>query len=82
MYKTAQLQCVYHIDDYKTLEQSVESDPHFIWNDIQLSKGKINKDRLLEMDVGGKKEHIYYQSAPCGEVKVCNEPSCNYVAAV
>ena len=55
VYETAQLQCVYHIDDYKTLEQSVESDPHFIWNDIQLSKGKLNKDRLLEMDVGGKK---------------------------
>ena len=60
----------------------MESDPHFIWNDIQLSKGKINKDRLLEMDVDGKKEHIYYQSTPCGGVKVCSEPSCNYVSAV
>ena len=82
VYASAQLQCVYQIDNYKTLEQSAENDPHFIWNDIQLSKGKLNKDRLLEMNVGGKKEYIYYRSAPCGGVKVCNEHSCNYVAAV
>ena len=63
------------------LKKSVKNDPHFIWNDIQLSKGKINKDRLLEMDVGGKKV-ILYQSAPCGGVKVCCEASCNYSAAV
>ena len=34
------------------------------------------------MDVGGKKENIYYRSTPCGGVKVRSEPSCNYVAAV
>ena len=44
VYETVQLQYVYQIDDYKTLQQSVESDPQFIWNDIQLSKGKLNKD--------------------------------------
>ena len=82
VYTSVQLQCVYQIDDYNTLEQSAESDPHFIWNNIQLSKGKLNKDRLLEMDVGGKKENIYYRLAPCGGVKVCSEPLCNYVAAV
>jgi len=82
VYASAQRQCVYAVNDYKTLEQSAESDPHFIWNDIQLSKGKLNKDRLLEMDIGGKKESVHYRSAPCGGVKVCSEPLCNYVAAV
>ena len=59
VYKSERFQCVYH---YKTLEQSAESDPHFIWNDIRLCiiKRKLKEDRLLEMNLGGKKEMIHY----------------------
>jgi len=41
-----------------------------------ISRGKLNKDTLLKMNVGGKKEMIYYQSAPCS---VCSEPTCSYL---
>jgi len=43
VYTSERFQCVYQIHDYKALEQSAESDPHFIWSDIQLSKTKIDR---------------------------------------
>lgn len=70
VYSTQCQQQLYYIADVTTLEQSCD-DPHFLWKDIQLSKGQLNKPRLITADVGGKKEEIYYRSAPCLGVKRC-----------
>ena len=51
-----------------------------MWKDIQLSKGQLNKKRLISADVAGE---IYYSSAPCLGVKVClHKELCDYVVSI
>ena len=52
-----------------------------MWKDTQLSKGQLNKKRLISADIAGKKE-IYYSSAPCLGVKVCLHKECDYVVPI
>ena len=40
------LSTLFYVESISDLEQSSE-DPHFIWKDIQLSKGQLNRDRLM-----------------------------------
>ena len=42
VFSCQQRQCVYCTPDYTQLSSSSQPDPHFLWNDIQLSKGKVN----------------------------------------
>ena len=67
--KTCTQQLCYIADSSK-LSQTCD-DVHFMWKDIQLSKGQLNKKRLIFADIAGKKEEIYYSSAPCLGLKVC-----------
>ena len=55
---------------------------NIIWNDIQLSKGIMNKDRLIEAEIGESKEHVFYRSAQCQGVKMCPENGCSYVTPI
>ena len=55
VFSDQQKQCVYYTSNYTELSSSSEPDPHFLWNDIQLSKGKVNNYSSV-FDVGGKKE--------------------------
>ena len=82
VFSTAQMQCVFYTADYTTLQQSSSHDKHFMWNDVQLSKGKLNKDRLIDMFVGSTKEMLHYRSAPCAGIKRCSDPLCDYVVSV
>lgn len=75
-------QQLYYIPDCSLLQQASTSNHHFIWNDIQLSKGNMNKDRLIEAEIGDNKEHVYYRCAPCQGVKMCPEKGCTYVAPI
>ena len=75
-------QHLYYIPDCTSLQQASSSNPHFLWNDIQLSKGQVNKDRLIQVEVGDNKESVFYRSASCLGVKVCPEVSCNYLAPI
>ena len=45
---------------------------------MQLSKGQINRDRFITVEIGNKKE-VFYRSAPCLGVKYCPEKECNHV---
>ncbi len=74
-------QHLYFIPDHTQLEQSSDN-PHYIWNDIQFSKGQLNKDRKVEVDIGRKKENVYYRTAPCIGVKTCTVSGCTYVAPI
>ena len=42
----------------------------------------MNKDRLIEVEIGESKEHVFYRSAPCQGVKMCPENGCSYVAPI
>ena len=55
---------------------------HFLWNDIQLSKGKVNKDRKIEVVINGESENVFYWSAPCNGVKRCSVLDCPYIVPV
>ncbi len=74
-------QNIYFIPDVTALKQSSDS-LHFLWNDIRFSKGQLNKDRRIEVEVGNKKESVYYRTAPCIVVKHCSVSGCGYVAPV
>ena len=51
---------------YPGLHQVVPGKPHFIWDDIQLSKGKLNKDRSIDVDIDGE---LIYCSSACNGIK-------------
>lgn len=76
------IQTMYFTTDCSKLPQYCEQSSHFIWDDIQLSKGKLNKDRLIEVMVDNDKLHLYYRSAPCNGVKQCSAPECMYTVPV
>ena len=77
VFSSAQMQCMFYVPDYTKLQQLPKYDPHLIWHDVQLSKGKLNKDRLIEMSVGLCKEKVFYRSASCAGIKRCSKPSCD-----
>ena len=74
-------QQLFYTENVSSLQQSCE-DPHFIWKDIQLSKGQLNRDRLISVEIGDKKEEVYYRSAPCLGVKYCPHTGCNHVVPI
>ena len=75
-------QNLYFIPDITQLDQCSSDNLHFLWNDLQFSKGQLNKDRLIEVDIGGKKEGVYYRSAPCLGVKICLVNGCIHVSPI
>ena len=80
-------QQLYFIPNCFELEQGSCTNPHYLWTDIQLSKGHLNKDQIIEVelvDINGqiKKEKMFYRSAPCLEVKHCPQQGCKYIAPI
>ena len=58
------MQFMYFTPDCSKLPQYCPENPHFLWEDIQLSKGKLNKDRLIEVTVDGEKLKLHYRLHP------------------
>ena len=60
-----------------------ESDPDFLFSDIQLGKGKARNVREVALNVDGKEEKVLYRIVPCGGVKLCPlyGDQCNYVVS-
>ena len=75
------LQQLFYVPDISALNQSCD-DAHFIWKDIQLSKGQLNKDRLIKVDIGDKCEEVYFRSAPCLGVKYCSSNDYSHVVPI
>ena len=84
VFKQEQMQVVYYVPDCTKLDQCCNSNPHFLWHDIQLSKGKINRDYTfsLVLDPSQKPEDLVYRSAPCNGVKQCSASGCKFVTPV
>ena len=57
-------------------------DPHFVWKDIQLSKGQLNRDRLIKVEVNNTAEDMYYRSAPCLGAKYCPVEGCQHIVPI
>jgi len=65
--------------DISKLPQYVATKPHFLWEDIQLSKGKLTSDRCVTIEINGSEESIFYRLAPCNGVKLCSGAGCDHV---
>ena len=74
-------QCVLYFEDYRKVYPSCPKNIHFLWADIQLSKGKVNNYKT-KVVIDGKEIAVTYRSAPCNGVKACSENNCSYVAAI
>ena len=72
---------LFYVPDISALNQSCD-DAHFIWKDIQLSKGQLNKDRLIKVDIGDKCEEVYFRSAPCLGVKYSSSNDYSHVVPI
>lgn len=48
------MQCLYYTPDCTKLPQYAPGKPHIIWDYIQLSKEKLNKDRQIDVDMERK----------------------------
>lgn len=56
--------------------------PHFFYSDIQIGKGKARPKRMIQMNIDGADENVYYRFAR-GRVKRCSMYSegCSYVVS-
>ena len=67
---------LYYSDDITKLPHYNDSDPHFVWSDIQLSKASTSKIKL-EVTIRGKTESLLYWISDCKGVKRCHD--CDHV---
>ena len=82
-FSTNRTHAVLYTPDCMELPQaSSDSSVHYLWNDIQISKGSWNKDREVQVKIGDTNETLMYRSSPCNGVKLCPGDSCDYVAPV
>ena len=68
-------QTLYFIQNIQELEQTADND-HFLWDDIQFSKGSLNKDRMIQTVIKNQNETVLYRTAPCNGVKMCTISGC------
>ena len=69
------------VQDITTLPFYVKEDEHFLFNDIQIGKGKLRAARKVTITVDGNEEELYYRIAPCGGVKQCPVEDCTYTVS-
>ena len=60
-----------YCEDVSRLPNYEADDPHFLYSDIQIGKGKARPKRLIQMNIDGNSEGVYYRLTPCGGVKRC-----------
>lgn len=71
-------QCLGFAPDISTFPLYSTEDKHFLFTDIQLSKGKLRAPRRITVPVNGVNEDMYYRIAPCGGMKNCPVEDCSY----
>eukprot|EP00112_Aurelia_sp_Birch-Aquarium-sp1_P014358 Seg3094.1 transcript_id=Seg3094.1/GoldUCD/mRNA.D3Y31 product="ATP-dependent DNA helicase RecQ" protein_id=Seg3094.1/GoldUCD/D3Y31 len=70
-----------YLKDHTKAPNAARNDPHFVYNDLQLSKGPSNKPMAKEWNVDGSKLKVIVQKSPCEGVKQCGSPECTYVVS-
>jgi len=71
-----------YVSDILALLFYTQKDKHFLFNDIQISKGKLRAPRKVKFTVDGSEEFLYYRIAPCGGTKHCSVENCAYTIPV
>ena len=70
-----------YVENCNNLPQSSRFDPHFLYNDIQLSKGPANKPTTKEWNIDGTLTRVVINKSPCEGVQKCSGPNCTYVVS-
>ena len=81
-FSSPNIQHLHYTPDMKSLHQSSETDANFLWTDIQLSKGQLNKDCLITVKICGRNEDVFYRSAPCLGVKYSPQKDYQYTVPI
>ena len=81
VFSSAVVQKAFYTADCTQLPQST-ANPHYLWDDIQISKSGWNKDREVDVLLSDKTETLMYRIASCNGVKVCPDESCDYAAPI
>jgi len=68
-----------YVPDISAFPFYTQKDEHFLFNDIQLSKGKSRAPRTVKTTVNGIEEFLNYRFAPCHGVKHCSVEHCSYI---
>ena len=68
--------------DITKLPFYTKEDEHFLFNDIQISKGKPRAPSKITVSLNGTDEELYYRIAPCGGVRCCPAKDCSYCISV
>ena len=63
--------------NYLTM-RSLTHNPQFIFADIRLGKGKARPKRLIEMNINGQTQSLYYRLVPFAGVKRCGKHNDGY----
>jgi len=53
-----------YCEDISKLPNFEAGDPHFLYSDIQIGKGKARPKRLILMNIDGKDKNVYYRFVP------------------
>lgn len=80
-FKSAPPQRLGFAQDITTLPFYIKDDEHFLFNNIQIGKGKLRAARKVTISVDGKEENLYHRIAPCGGVKQCPVEGCPYTVS-
>lgn len=67
---------LYHTPDISKLPHYSDTEPHFLWSDIQLSKSSTSKNKF-DVKVESKMEELVYWISQCKGVKKCS--GCDHV---
>ena len=68
VFSSAVVQKAFYTPDCTQLPQST-ANPHYLWDDIQISKSGWNKDREVDVLLSDKTETLMYRIASCNGVK-------------
>ena len=69
---------LYHANDISKLPHYSDTNPHFMWSDIQLSKSSTSKNKM-SVKIDGQVEEFSYWMSQCKGVKKCSE--CDHVVS-
>ena len=81
VFSSAVVQKAFYTTGCTQLPQSTIN-PHYLWDDIQISESGWNKDREVDVLISDKSETLMYRIASCNGVKLCPSKSCDYVAPI
>ena len=82
IFRVAYPQRLGYASDISALPFYTQKDEHFLFNDIQISKGKLRAPRKVKFVVDGKEEFLNYRIAPCGGIKCCSVEDCHYTISI